>query len=73
MDTFRLPETAANKTGNNTYDIITSKGGTISGNLTLTSTLDLSGATVTGPIRIKSNTDAALNKLGSIAIGPDNG
>lgn len=73
MDTFRLPETAANKTGNNTYDIITSKGGTISGNLTLTSTLDLSGATVTGPIRIKSNTDAALSKLGSIAIGPDNG
>lgn len=71
-DSFRLPETAADKAGNNTYDIITSKGGTISGNLTLTSTLDLSGATVTGPIRIKSNTDAALSKLGSIAIGPDN-
>lgn len=72
-DSFRLPETAADKAGNNTYDIITSKGGTISGNLTLTSTLDLSGATVTGPIRIKSNTDVALSKLGSIAIGPDNG
>ena len=73
MDTFRLPETAANKTENHSYNIITSKGGTISGNLILKSALNLSDATVTGPIRIKSSTDVALDKLGSIVIGPDNG
>lgn len=67
-DSFRLPETAADKAGNNTYDIITSKGGIISGDLTISGALNLPDA---GLIRIKSDNDAALNAFGSIAIGKD--